>query len=540
MPPFEYRDYHNPYVGSIAELLMAPDQARARAAELSGQAWAGAAQHVGQLVGGTIQEAADPHRQLETEQLTQVRRENRSRNVFEAELKNPANYKPDGTIDDTKITDRLRKQDVGAWEHWSAISTANQKNTIELAEKTLQIQNAQLDQHAKERAAQQLQTDYLGKLAYHALDVLQAKPDDPLHARDTVLASVARAAADGAISEQDAKGFVQQTAHATPEQLRQVFGSFVSPELAGKLDKEKADTAKANAEAIKATQEAANLKDFGRTTPGTPEEQYLTAITRGDQPAADRILKTMHDTAAAKKDPAQQQLANELSTLRKDEAQARLEALQKKAAPLDIEADIQTTVAGRKYIDLSSYQADERGKAREAATAAGAITVSKEQANALQEIDNARLNQRSILDQITDLLPKGVAGRGAAAVTVPLEKLFQTNEQIGAFNSWRTAAIQTLRATAGSKGLRINQAEIAQAIENDIPRLTDTVAVAQRKVKNIETMLENAEQSMLVRDRSVKPPAPSPPGAPKDGATRVVGQQTLTWKTVQGVSGWYR
>jgi hypothetical protein len=142
--------------------------------------------------------------------------------------------------------------------------------------------------------------------------------------------------------------------------------------------------------------------------------------------------------------------------------------------------------------------------------------VSKEQANALQEIDNARSNQRSIITQIEDLLPKGPGGRLIVGPATRIETYFQTDERKAAFASWRTAAIQALRATAGSKGLRINQAEIAQAIENDIPKLSDTLGTARQKVANIETMLENAEKSILERDRST----PAPASAPKVGETK--------------------
>jgi hypothetical protein len=246
-------------------------------------------------------------------------------------------------------------------------------------------------------------------------------------------------------------------------------------------------------------------------TPRNPpslQEQLLEAVTKGDSAAVDRIKTTLKTEADARRDPAASALANELAGLRKEEAAQRLEALKKKNAPIDVSADIQTTRLGGKYIDLSTYQGDERNKARDAASAAGAIAVSKEQANALQEIDNARANQQSILDQISDLLPKNPATRTAALVGTPIERLLQTDDRIAAFSSWRTAAINTLRATAGSKGLRINKSEIEQAVENDIPKLTDTLTVAQRKVKNIQTMLDNAEKSILTRDRSADAPTP--------------------------------
>jgi hypothetical protein len=146
---------------------------------------------------------------------------------------------------------------------------------------------------------------------------------------------------------------------------------------------------------------------------------------------------------------------------------------------------------------------------------AGVPIINKEQAGALQEVDNARANQRAILSQIESILPESASGRPGAWINKRMADIFQTNEQIAAFGSWRTAAINTLRATAGSKGLRINQAEIAQAIENDIPKLTDTVGVARQKVANITTLLDNVENSIVVRNRSV----PVQPAGPPQPAT---------------------
>jgi hypothetical protein len=528
--PFQYQPYSSPFAGSIAQLIARrgeiaahaaelAGQANARGAEQSGAAWANGVQNTGQILGALPLQMVAARRAQTQDQVQQLnlkaaQREDKSQTVFESALKDPANYHDDGTVNDAAITESLKKQDVGAWQHWQAISAANAKNALDLRAKSVEIVKNTVETQEKQQQFQRAQADYLGRLAFNASELLKTKPDDPLHARDTLLAAVARATADGATNEQDAKGLLMQTAQATPAQLASVFEAFVPPELRSKLEKESADTAKSKAQAELDTAKAANVRTFGRETPGSPEEQYLTAITRGDEQGALRILKTMRDTAQAKRDPAQQALAKELGALRADEARARLDSLQKKNEPLDIGPDITTTRAGRSYIDLSLYQGNERNKAREAANAAGAVGVSKEQANALQEIDNARLNQQSILDQMGDLLPKSPLGRGPAKLTVPLQALFQTDEQIAAFNTWRTAAIQTLRATAGSKGLRINQAEIAQAIENDIPRLTDTLKVAQQKVQNINTMLDNAEQSILVKDRSVKPPAKSEPPKP--------------------------
>lgn len=515
MPPFYYETPRLDYT-PITTLLARRGDIAARGQLLEGQAAANAIGAIGGAVAAlpdqfqrdAAQTQALQFRQLQLDDLQQARR---SRNIFEAELRNPANFNPDGTINDKAVSDRLRQQDVGAWEQWQDLSAKNAKNALDTAKAFAEIneKTSQTEERAQKMAA--ARQDYLGRLAFNAGKILEKNPGDPLHARDTALATIARAASDRMIDPQDARQISMQLAQASPDQIGAALGSLVPPELKGKLEKDAAETAKAQAEAAQKNAEAENLKKYGRTTPGTPEEQYLQAISTGDTATAGRILKTIQDTANAKRDPAQAALAAQLGGLRADEARQRLDALKEKNKPEDIGPDIQTTVAGRKYLDLSQYQGDRREKARAAAAQAGVIPVSKENADALQNIDAARMNQQSIMDQIHDLLPSTPAGRAGAALTVPLSKVFQTNDQIAAFNSWRSAAIQTLRATAGSKGLRINRAEILQSIENDLPKLTDTLATAQQKRKNIERMLENIEKSILVRDRSV--PAPMGPEA---------------------------
>jgi len=71
--PFQFETYHNPYVQSISQLMLAPAQAQAQAAQTigqaqanaalaRGQAWSGAAQNIGQSVGQVAQQMGDPRR----------------------------------------------------------------------------------------------------------------------------------------------------------------------------------------------------------------------------------------------------------------------------------------------------------------------------------------------------------------------------------------------------------------------------------------------------------------------------------------------
>ena len=55
--------------------------------------------------------------------------------------------------------------------------------------------------------------------------------------------------------------------------------------------------------------------------------------------------------------------------------------------------------------------------------------------------------------------------------------------------------------------MRINQAEINLAVQNDIPRITDTVGTATQKMANVKTMLDNAEKPLATHDWRKKGPA---------------------------------
>mgnify|MGYP003328956842 CR=1 FL=1 len=179
--------------------------------------------------------------------------------------------------------------------------------------------------------------------------------------------------------------------------------------------------------------------------------------------------------------------------------------------PFDIGPDTKTTTSGQQYFDPSLYRGNERNKAIDAAKNAGITVVTPNEAADLTEIDAARLNQDAIWNSISSKLVKAAQDRPLAAAKTALERFFQTEDEKAAFDSWRSAAIKTLRATAGSKGLRINKDEIRLALENDIPKLSDTWGVAKTKIDHINTLLDNAEKSITVKNRSgLRINAPSP------------------------------
>lgn len=278
MPAFRYEPHVDRYAGSIADLLLQRGVIGARQAEAIGAARAQGALAQGQAsagmanaIGGAVQQVAAIPGQIQQQQrvalqdeatgleLEDRRRANRSRLIFEAELKNPGNYKPDGTVDDAKVAARLMKQDIGAATQWTTLAQATEQHRLNLSKTALEIKNSTATAEEKQRAIGLAQADYLGNLAWQTERVLDEKPNDPLHARDTFLAGVAHAAASGAIGESDARDVLMKTAVAGQTELRQAISALVTPEA----------RTKGEAAASKLAHEAAQTAELEAKTKGT-------------------------------------------------------------------------------------------------------------------------------------------------------------------------------------------------------------------------------------------------------------------------------
>ncbi len=515
----------------IADLILERGRAQAQGQAASGQAWGVALSQIGNTLAQLPQEIrrdkiVNQQQQMGKLQIESAQRQGeheidvqRTRQAIDGMANDPSVLNEDGTFNIKSITAKLSQMPDGGVGPVQRLDTKTIFDTLDPINQSLsQARDSQLKY-------QEHKANALAGLAAGALRLGKEDGNYFSHAGS----ALASAQKSGLLTPDEVTQTLTQLVEHQ-DRIPQILGDFVAKSTLPpiKVNKDQILVNALDPETVLATgpKSAPTPTELAlQATGGDPkaainllhpqaphpvEQQLLEAIASGDTQKADQIKRTMQEAAQARRDPAAQALAAELGGLRKEQAQARLDEMTKKAEPLDVSPDIQTTASGRKYIDLSLYTGVERDKARKAANDVGAVSISKEQANALQEIDNARANQKSILDQVGDLLPKDPTGRVIAAPKIKLEKLFQTDVQKAAYNSWRTAAIQTLRATAGSKGLRINQAEIAQAIENDIPKLTDTLDVAKQKVSNINTMLENAEKSILVRDHSAEANTPAP------------------------------
>ena len=178
----------------------------------------------------------------------------------------------------------------------------------------------------------------------------------------------------------------------------------------------------------------------------------------------------------------------------------------------DLSYYIKTTANGNKYVDLSTVtDAKEKAALQDAAQAAGVPPVTDADAAKINAIDDTRSNlAKQIEDQFakvgyTNGFTKALGGFGASN---SVEEAFG-NADIGSFNAWRTAAINSIQALAGGvgSGIRINQAEINSAMENDIPNKSDTVAVGNAKIAVLKNQLNNWENQLLGTTGSGAAPA---------------------------------
>jgi hypothetical protein len=256
------------------------------------------------------------------------------------------------------------------------------------------------------------------------------------------------------------------------------------------------------------------------------------ALQRGDLESARKVMdQAFQNVQGIAKDIAvqtnpeiQQGKVNVAAAEAGARQQAIINAEQAQAPSLD--QITQTTRAGRKYIDASQLDKKVDPVIRQQAAQAGIPVVNKDQADALSQIDTAKANQQYMIDAIGKKLASGAPGRLWYGPANTIERMAQTDPEMAAVGTFRNAAIQSMRAVAGSKGLRINQAEIEMAIDNDIPKLTDTLPVAQAKLRNLQQFLENNEQSMLVRNRqqgggNAGAQGGLPPGATHTGVSSV-------------------
>lgn len=174
----------------------------------------------------------------------------------------------------------------------------------------------------------------------------------------------------------------------------------------------------------------------------------------------------------------------------------------------------QTFYDGTKYADLSSLTPSDKAKYAQIAQAAGIKPIlDAGTAGKLNAISASKENLTKIDDQV-----KGILNNSEQPSSQGIGnslKSFLGNADIKAFSAWRTAVINNVQALAGGQGsgLRINQAEIDTALQNDLPVITgpnaDNLATAQKKIANLNTQLDTWSKQILGGGNQSSTSAPS-------------------------------
>lgn len=177
-------------------------------------------------------------------------------------------------------------------------------------------------------------------------------------------------------------------------------------------------------------------------------------------------------------------------------------------SPLGITYNIPASIApyagfaqnGVKYVDLSNFAGTptEKNAVVNAAQAAGyKVITNKNSAADVQNITDA-FSKMAIIKAAFDPQAQDnfVARDTYGAALTKLAQFAQTNPDAAAIDTFNDSALDILKAMSGTQGFRGGQSIIA-AVKSTFPQITDTKAVADQKIKNIEAQI-NARQEALV------------------------------------------
>lgn len=198
------------------------------------------------------------------------------------------------------------------------------------------------------------------------------------------------------------------------------------------------------------------------------------------------------------------------------------------SVPTVLQPYYSTSYSGQGWVNLSSLSGPQQTAYARIAESAGLKPIlDSDTASKLQAIGASKSN----LNDILQTFMSEQSGGGLAPVNGVINgaKGFFGDAGIKSYNSFRTAVINNVQALAGGSGsgLRINQAEIDAAMNNDLPVLTgtdaDTLSSAQRKIMNLNSQLQIWEQQIM---GSGNTPSTQPTlDYPKDGYVRMQGAQ---------------
>lgn len=174
---------------------------------------------------------------------------------------------------------------------------------------------------------------------------------------------------------------------------------------------------------------------------------------------------------------------------------------------------------GTKYLtptDLTGYSAAQKAALTVAFKAAGIPTLSAKDSDAIDSIQAAQSDIQDLASAITTstIQPKGFLDRPVSQAKATLGSWLQTNNS-SALNTFNLTVVPLLSALKGSgSGGGGGASRLFNNISALLPVATDTVPVAQQKIKALNSLLDNAAQSIV--------PSGSSSGSGSSGSTTLM------------------
>lgn len=183
----------------------------------------------------------------------------------------------------------------------------------------------------------------------------------------------------------------------------------------------------------------------------------------------------------------------------KIETAAATDAAKNKVPRLDYLTE--TTANGRDYIDSSKVKSSTLNRLQDEAGQAGIPVVDKDTAAGLRDAASVKAEQKRMMDLLNGRLADNPVSRLFVAPENKALAIGQIDPNLAVTGTFIGPAIQSLRAMAGAKNFRITQSEINAAIDNFVPKATDTVDVAKKKIETIDSFLKDKEDVVLGKSK---------------------------------------
>lgn len=167
-------------------------------------------------------------------------------------------------------------------------------------------------------------------------------------------------------------------------------------------------------------------------------------------------------------------------------------------APPWIGAAVDSISPGHFVIDLGKVPPG-KGNAAAAArygVAQGYKVVKGADADNLRDIKVARQNLVDQQGEFLKLLPPDWQSRVAQSPGIKLKQLLQSNGTLGAWKAWNDSWIGFLRASVGSKAMRMSQPQIDNLWKNNAININDVASTGLKKFQIAGRLLDNRENGL--------------------------------------------